>query len=564
MKRSRGNLIAGFLCLIGTTVTAGEVAAAAPDLILRNSVVITMSPDRPQAEAVAISGERIVAVGSNREIDALADDSTKVIDLNGRTMIPGLIDTHIHAIRGGQTFRFETYWYNAKDLGDAMASLRAAAEKRPAGQWVAVVGSWHPHQFAEKRSPTVAELSQAVPDRPVYVQYLYDYALLNEAGIKALGLDKPNATAPHGITVERDEKGQATGKLLGGIGPFNMLFGRISHSSDEERKASLEAFFQQLNGSGVTGVIDPSAGPAQSYDALFALNDEDRLTVRVGYRIPAQSPGNEADWFAAAMAFRQPRHGDGMISFLGLGESLVFGMNDGVTMGAGFNPSPEARTELVKVATFAAQKRIPVEIHAYTDDAASAILDAFETVARTYPLRDLRWSIAHLNTGSVRTLERMKALGLAYTVQMGPFFEAPAILEANGPEIAQTSAPARAALDRDIVVAGGTDSTRIGVFGVWQAIEYQLTGVSLGGTVRKNADQLLDRHEALKLYTANAAWIAFGEDERGSLSAGKLADITVLDSPYLTMPVTDIHKLRSQLTLLGGQVVHDELGQVAD
>ncbi|GAA4128801.1 amidohydrolase [Aminobacter aganoensis] len=545
------------MTLMCSPLALSAALAQAPDLILRNGEVITMDPANPQAQALAISGERIVAVGSNQDIDALAAKDTQVVDLAGKTVIPGLIDTHVHAIRGGQTFQFETYWYDEGTLEQALAKLSSAAAKRDAGQWVAVVGSWHPDQFSEKRAPTVAELTKAVPDHPAYVQYLYDYALVNAKGIAALRLDEPGAELPPGIVVEKDAEGRATGRLSGGIGPFNVLFARISASGDEQKKASLETFFTKLNEAGVTGFVDPSAGPPASYEPLFALRDAGKLTVRAGYRIPAQRPGNEAEWFAGMMAFRQPHYSDGMVSFLGLGEALVFGMNDGVQMGPGFNPPQAARDELVKVATFAAQKRIPVEIHAYTDDAAKAILDAFETVSKSFPLDDLRWSIAHLNTGSAETLDRMKKLGLAYTVQMGPFFEAPAIKEASGAEVAEASPPTRLALDKGLMVAGGTDSTRIGVFGVWRAIEYQLTGTSLGGTVQRRPDLLLNREEALRLYTSNAAWIAFDEDERGALAAGKLADLAVLDKPYMTVPVEQVHTIRSVLTLLGGKVVYD-------
>lgn len=561
-KFLRSVLLAG-VPLLCALLPFGTASAETVDLILRNGDLITMDPDRPSAQALAISNDRILAVGSNEDIDALSADGTRIVDLKGRTVIPGLIDTHIHAIRGGQTFRFETYWYGLSTLLDALATLQAAAEKRDPDQWVAVVGSWHPDQFDEKRAPTVEELTKAVPDHPAYVQYLYDYALVNAKGIAALHLDEPGAELVPGITVERDAQGRATGKLLGGIGPFNALFARLSATTDEKKKESLRAFFSKLNAAGVTGFIDPSAGPASSYEPLFALRDEGKLTLRAGYRIPAQRPGKEAEWFANTMAFRPARHSDGMLSFLGIGEALVFGMNDGVTMGPGFNPSQEARDGLVKVATFAAQRRIPVEIHAYTDDAAKAILDAFETVAMSYPLKDLRWSIAHLNTGSADTLDRMKKLGLAYTVQMGPFFEAPAIKAANGVEVAEATPPTRYALDKGLVVAGGTDSTRIGVFGAWQAIEYQLTGRSLGGAVQCKVQYLLTREEALKLYTANAAWIAFDERERGTLTAGKLADLAVLDKPYMTIPADQVHTIRSVLTLLGGKAVHDPDAMVA-
>ncbi|WP_299842527.1 amidohydrolase [uncultured Paracoccus sp.] len=540
----------------------GPAAAETADLILRNGRIITMDPGQPRAEAVALAGERILAVGSDAQIAALAGDGVKTVDLEGKTVIPGLIDTHTHAIRGGQTFHDETYLFGITSLPGAFDQLRAAAAERGPEGWVVVGGSWHPNQFEEKRAPTVAELGEALPDHPIYLQYLYDYALVNPKGIELLGLDEPGADLGHGLRIERDADGKATGRLLGGIGSFNMLMGQLTAHDESQRTESLEDFFAALNAAGLTGVIDPSAGSPASYEPLFDLRDQGKLSLRVGYRIPAAVPGSEAEWFQNIMAFRPPHWDDGALAFLGLGENLVFGVNDGVQMGPGFDPSPEARAELVKVATYAAERRIPVEIHAYTDDAARVILDAFEEVAKTNPLDDLRWAIAHLNTGSARTLDRMKALGLAYSVQMGPYFEGPAILEANGPEVSALSPPVRLALDRGIRVAGGTDSTRIGVFGVWQAIEYHLTGTSLGGGVQRPDDQLLTRDEALAMYTRDAAWLAFAEADRGTITAGKLADLVVLDQPYETIPADQVHGIRSVLTLLGGKPVHDPSGLI--
>jgi len=396
----------------------GATFAQDADIVLRNGLLLTQDPKSPRATAIAIHGQRILAVGTDRSMEQHVGPGTKVIDLRQRTVVPGLIDTHAHAIRGGQTYTFETYWYDETSLAAALTKLGRDAWARPTDQWVAVVGSWHPEQFDENRAPNRADLDQAVPNHPAYVQYLYDYALVNSAGVEALGLDKPGAQLPQGITVERDANGQATGHLSGGIAPFNALFARLSQSTD--RYQSLKAFFSDLNARGVTGFIDPSAGPPEAYEPLFLMRDRSELTLRAGYRIPAVINGGEAEWFRHVMAYRPPRHDDGQVAFLGLGENLVTAMNDGVLMAPGFKPSPEARSELVKVARFAAERRIPLEIHAYTDDAASAILDAFELVARDHDLRPLRWSIAHLNTGSDRTLQRMARLGLAYSVQMGP------------------------------------------------------------------------------------------------------------------------------------------------
>jgi predicted amidohydrolase YtcJ len=560
-------LLCGGLLAAGTSVGGGFPFGGSgveePDLILVNGEILTVDQRQPRAGAIAITDDEITAIGSSRSVARLAGRGTQTINLRGRTVIPGLVDGHTHAIRGGQTFDDETYWLDARSLEEALARVTEAAEGREPDEWVAVVGSWHPNQFTEKRAPTVADLTEASPTNPVYVQYLYDYALVNEAGIEALGLNTSQAPPVPGIVVERDANGQATGRLLGGIGPFNTLVASILPASFEERKDSLENYFSALNASGVTGFIDDSAGPATSYETLFALNDEGRLSLRAGFRVPAQAPGNESAFFESLMAFRAPRERGGPTPFVGMGEAVVFGVNDGVRMGPGFQATPEALAELKEVATLAASRRIPLEIHAYTDDAASQILDVFEEVDAVHPIGDLRWAMAHLNTGSPETIARMRALGMAFSVQMGPYFEGPAILEANGPEVALRAA-ARAALDQGLVVAGGTDATRIGDYRVWPAVEFQVTGASLGNAVVRPPDQRMTRMEALRSYTLDSAWLAFDDDDRGSLEVGKLADLAVLDAPYLRVPATRIGDIRALLTLRGGEAVYDPRSWVSD
>ncbi|MFV0569555.1 MAG: amidohydrolase family protein [Citrobacter portucalensis] len=218
--------------------------------------------------------------------------NTKEINLTGQTVIPGLIDAHLHGIRGGRTFLFETYWFDAKNLPDALNKLSQSATKKNTAQWVAVAGSWIPEQFAEKRNPTVQELNQAVPQHPAYIQSLYDYALLNQKAIETLKLNSPQPDVPAGIVIERDDKGLATGKLRGTIGSFNQLFAQISQTSDVEK--NLNAFVRYLNKRGVVGFIDPSAGHEQAYRDFFKLQQQQPLRIRVGYRLSAP-PGNETE-----------------------------------------------------------------------------------------------------------------------------------------------------------------------------------------------------------------------------------------------------------------------------
>lgn len=526
------------------------------DIVIHNAQILTMNPEQPRATALAVRAGYLSAVGNDADVQAHIGPETQVLDANGHVVIPGLIDAHLHGIRGGQTYLFETYWHDALSLQSGLLDLQRAAQARSPDQWVAVVGSWIPEQFAEKRGPTVADLDRFVPDHPAYVQSLYDYALVNHRGIEVLALDTPHPLVPTGITVERDAQGKATGKLLGGIGPFNALFAHISQGLNQE--ANLRAFFKDLNARGVTGFIDPSAGGPAAFEPLFSLHQQGALSVRVGYRLSPPPGGNETAWVQAHMAFRPSVHDDGYLAFLGLGESLIMGMNDGVRMAPGFASSSTDQKEMRKALAYAAKRRIPVELHAYTDDSAASILDAIEEVALEHPIKDLRWSLAHLNTGSLVTLRRMHDLGLAFSVQMGPYFEGPAILTANGLRVAEQTPPSKAAIEMGIRVAGGTDATRIGVAGVWQAIEYQVSGRSLGGIVQRRADLLLTPEQALTLYTRDAAWLAFADETRGSLIVGKLADLAVLDRDPLRIPVDQLHQTQSLLTLLGGRVVHGE------
>ena len=545
-------------CSLAALVIANAALAAdRPSRILVNGAILTMDKSDSVAQAIAIDGERIIAVGSNADIKKLAGRRTEVIDVGGRTVIPGLIDSHLHAIRGGQTYKFETYWYDATTLETALDELRSTASRKGPGKWIAVAGSWAPQQFAELRAPTVEDLNRAVPDNPAYVQYLYDYALLNDKGMQALGFDRDGASFP-GIEIERNAQGKVTGKVLGNIGSFSGLFAKISASKEEEAKDSLAAYFAMLNSRGVTGIVDAAGGGAGAaiYDPLFALWREGRLPLRVGYRISAQTPGNEAAWFANSLAYLPPLLGDDKLKFVGLGEVLVFRVNDGVRVAPGFKAADDGKEELFKLATLAAQRKYSLEVHAYTNDAAKQILDVFERVAQNRDLHDLRWCIAHISTGTAETFERMKKLGICYSVQMGPYWEAFQIAATNGLAVGDYVPPIKLALKAGLMVIGGTDSTRIGEFNTWRAIEYRVTARPVGKSVQPSNNAGISRLDALRLYTANAAWVSFDENKRGAIEPGKVADLAVLDQPYLKMQAEQIHTLKSVFTMTAGKVVH--------
>jgi predicted amidohydrolase YtcJ len=559
----RQNNLMTFALLLMGAFTLPAAAAACDDMadtLLLHGNVLTVDRNDGIAQAIAIRRNRFVAVGSDRELAKYTCPDTTVIDLGGRTVIPGLTDAHIHAIRDGQSYRFETHWNDVPTLASALRILADEAVRRPPTEWLVVAGGWHPDQFEEKRAPTSSDLTAAVPDHPVIVEFQYDWALLNKKGQEVLDLTGAAPKLPAGVIAERSPDGQPTGVLQGGIGPLSVLLAQISKIDPEQRKESLLAFLNLLSSYGVTGVVDAAGGGSNAavYDPLFSLWRENRLPVRVAFRVSAQSPANEPDWYRQTLAYMPPSFGDEKLHFAGLGEIVVFGMNDGTRLAPGFAPTAEAKERFYDIASWAAQRGYLLEIHAYTDDAANHILDVLERVAINYPLKDLRWSIAHISTGTARTFARMKSLGLAYNVQQNLYFEAPQLKQIVGHAAARRSPPTKLALDAGLVVAGGTDATRVSPFNPMLALCYQIDGHAVADSVERESALGVARAQALRMYTVNSAWLVRDDDKRGSIEVGKLADLAVLDADLMRVPVDQIGKIRSVLTIMDGRIVHAE------
>src|SRR5438874_11731552 len=226
-----------------------------PELILINGRIATVDHSRPFAEAVAIQNGRFISVGSNEEIMRLRASNTETIDLAGRTVIPGLNDSHMHPIRGGLNYNMELRWDGVPSLADALRMLKEQAARTPAPQWVRVVGGWTEFQFAERRMPTLDEINEAAPDTPVFVLHLYDRALLNGAALRAVGYGKDSPEFPAG-EVQRDSRGNPTGLLIAKPNA-KILYSTLARgpkSSPEAQLNSSRLFFRELNRFGLTSV----------------------------------------------------------------------------------------------------------------------------------------------------------------------------------------------------------------------------------------------------------------------------------------------------------------------
>jgi predicted amidohydrolase YtcJ len=539
-----------------TAVAAGLLAATAlsaqsPDTILVNGKILTADAAFSTRQAIAIRGGNIAATGSTADIKALAGPKTRVIDLAGRTVIPGLIDSHMHAIRAALSFATEVNWIGAPSLADAYGRIHEAAQSKPAGSWLIVAGGWTPQQFKEKRLPTASELREAAPNNPVYVQLGYGWVVMTPAAFNTLNIRSEAELPPHG-KLELDASGKPTGAISGGQDAIISLFDKLPLPNFAQQVEGTRKFFRELNRLGLTGVVDPGGNNVtpQSYEAIFKVWREGRLTLRVAYALCGMTPGKEFDEYKSLLQLLPMGFGDGMLRFNGLGERITWAMNNNT------RPTPEESEKYFQIVKWAAERDMSVTMHSNNDFAANQILTIFERVNAEVPIGNLRWSLAHLEDASPATLRRMKALGVGWTVQDANYFGGERFLQQNGAAAARRSPPVETAKEIGVAIGAGTDAHRVASYNPFTALQWFLDGKTVGGVALRGPEETPGRADALRFYTQGSAWFAHDENTRGSLEAGKLADLAVLSKDYMTAPVNEIGGIESLLTMVGGKVVY--------
>lgn len=539
--------VAGLLAVLALS---GAALAQPPDTILLNGKIVVY--DAEPAQALAVRDGRITALGRSAEIGALAGPSTRVIDLGGRTVIPGLIDSHIHAIRAGLTFQTEVHWIGVRTLAEALERLREKAKAAPKGSWLVVAGGWTERQFAEGRRPTQAEIAGAAPGHRVYVQQLYSRVLLSAGGARALGIADDAALAAAALTAERDGEGRPTGWLTGDNRAISNLFDRLPRPTMAQKVEGTRAFFRALNAVGLTGVIDPGGYnlPVADYQPLFEIWRAGGLTLRVRYSLCAPRRGHELADFKELTQVLPMGFGDDWLRFNGIGENVTWGMYNNDT------PSEAQKDQLAETLRWAVARSMTATFHWHNQRSVGHLLEVLERVNAETPVARLRWSIAHLNDGSPDSLARMKAMGVGWLIQSAFYFRGEAFLGQRGAEAAATAPPIVSALRLGLPVGGGTDAHRVMWYSPFVSLQWMLDGKTLGGVAMRAEAERPTRLEALRLYTEGSAWFAFDDDARGALAVGRLADLAVLGKDYLTVPVEEIGTIVSLLTMVGGRIVY--------
>src|ERR1700761_6210542 len=539
-----------FAALLASLAFATAASAQTSDTVLFNGKIVTVDHDFSIREAIAISAGRGVATGSTAARKKLGGDHARLIDLGGRTVIPGLTDGHIHGIRAALTFGTEVNWIGVPTLKNALARSRDAAKTQSPGSWIIVAGGWTEEQFAEKRRPTPKEIAEAAPDHPVYIQHLYDWALLSPKAMELLRIHDDADVVPGGKLI-RDADGKPTGELEAGGNALGRIFDKLPRPTAEQQVESSRKFFREMNSLGITAITDGggvSMYPA-NYQALFQIWHDKQLTVRVAYHLCAPKPGSEIEDLQTLTAMLPQNFGDDMLHFNGPGEILIWAdWTDG-------DITSDGKEKLGEMLRWAASKGYSIQIHWNPDRTVHELLDVVANVNKDYSVRDLRWSVLHLYNASEENLKRMQALGLIWGVQDGLYFGGERLQKDVGTDAAKQMPRIATALKMGIVVTGGTDAHRVSSYNPFVALQWYLDGTTIGGVTTRGEIEAPSRRQALEMYTRNTAFMANDDDRRGTLEPGKLADLAVLSADYLTAPVNEVGKIRSVLTMVGGKVV---------
>jgi len=553
------------LCLLLILTVIQVAAQQKADLIIYNGKIATMAKPGEFKQAIAMKNGLILATGTTQAIvKSFQNSITKLVDAGGKTVIPGLNDSHMHAIREGLNFNMELRWDGVKTLKRAMEILKEQAARTPPGAWVKVVGGWNEFQFTEKRQPTIDEINAAVPDKPVFITYLYGKAFLNKKGIEVLGYNK-NTNYP-GSIVELDKDGKPTGLLYAKETPMAIyrtlaLTGTLT---PEERINSSEHFYREINSFGITSVVD-AAGGAQNYDADYqaslALAKAGKLTVRTSYYLFAQQKGKEFSDYEKWIALTHPNKNDHILmangyTVEGAGENLTATAADFENF---LEPrivlSPDMETDLEPVVRLLVKNRWPFRLHATYGESIDRMLNVFEKVNKDTPFNGLRWFFDHAETITDPELARVKALGGGVAVQFRMYFQGELYTKMYGQPKTQLP-PIKKMLAMGVPVGMGTDAPRISTYNPWMALHWLLTGKTIGGMQFWPKEQVLDKFTALQLYTTGSAWCSGEENVKGKLIKGMYADMVILSDDYFTAPAEKIKHITALMTIVNGKVVY--------
>lgn len=534
------------------------------DLIVFNANIYTSNFAQPEASAFAVKGGRIYSVGTDDEILDLKNTDTQIIDAGGRRLIPGINDAHMHLLNEAN-YTYNVRWDGVPTLNQALTMLSEQAKRTPEDHWVKVIGGWSPYQFEENRFPTMEELREAAPNRPLLVQYAYNRVFMNELAMEVVGVGTDRFPDFQVIEFEKDGQGNYTGVVYGDTFGFLALETLVPQPSFDEQLSSLVYTIHGLNRFGVTSVFDcGSRGYPAAHVTAAALMRENRFNLRLSF-VDMQ--------FGSASMVDAEINAITKTSLVSPGQNL----NPSMTHGHVFRGAKALEAEVHDHENFdrpavildperihlhverdiakLVRRRIPFRMHVSYNENITPFLDALEKLNESVPLDGLKWSIEHAETITPENIARVKALGGGIALDPKMALHGDGFIKTYGREKALETPRLRALVDSGIPLALTTDAFRATTFNPWVAISWVVTGKSVSGTEVLAKHNHLSRVEALNLFTRGAAWFTDAEAEMGRIAPGNLADFALLDRDYFSVPEDEIKSVTSVLTVLDGRVV---------
>ncbi len=522
-----------FLLPLLVTACGSELEQPAADAVFINGKILTVDSDFSVVEALAVTGTRIVAVGDSESVAAMVGDDTQVVDLQGKTVIPGLIDNHMHFIRAAQRWNLQARIDGINSRSEALAIIAEKAASMPPGDWLMVQGGWRENQFADQPGGfTLEELDAAAPNNPLFLQITYQAVYANSLALEAVGVS-PSEGARH-----------VGPPLISGQPPYGLLNEQMPTVSDAQIEQNLLDFINVLNQAGLTSVYDVGRPPEGDISLLEKMSVDGPLPIRVWHTLKYQAYDPEgADAAVELVKNSTANSTDDYLGMFGLGEHVYLPFFDlpGMTEPYG----DDVVSELMKIATVAAEGGFHIHEHTMLDTTIRTFLGPLEELNKTIPLAPLRWSLAHVLNISDESIQRAKDIGLTAAVHSVAMY-APS----------QFQPPIRAIQDSGMVWGLGTDATIVAHYQPFITLGWVVSGKSINGETV--IEETVTREEALIAHTRNNAFLMWKEDDLGTLEVGKLADLVVLDRDYMTIPVDEIFDINPILTMVGGRVVYEQ------
>ncbi len=551
-------------------------------MLLFNGRVLTLDQDFSVHQALAIRGSRILAVGGSEELESLADPHTRKIDLQGHTVIPGIVDTHAHMDREGLK-KILPSLEEARSISEILPVIKREAELKKPGEWVVTMPVGDPPNYAdipsklaEKRYPTRWELDTVAPDNPVYIKGIWSpwnvppsISVANSYALKLAGIDRNTQSPHHSVRIECHDRGDPTGVIADNnmfpVTEFSLMrvVPRFSH---DERIRALKHSMQLYNSVGTTTIYEGHGVAPEVLEAYKAVWDEDDMPVRSHLAIsPTWSSMREAEndmsrWGCCASGYG---FGDDMLRLCGFfiqfrGQRHVAPLRSAelpFTGWAGFAVSYNSYSRFLALLRLAAKHRLRVHTLASTVEAMEKVLRAFEVLQEEFPVAEQRWVLEHVRDITPAQLERMRQLGVVCeTIPLTHFWLRGAEY-LKDPERANRAVPHQSCLQYGLPFAMGTDNKPYNPFSTfWSAV----TRIERNSAQVIGPKQCLSRAQALQAFTMGGAYLCGVEKSRGSLEPGKLADLAVLSQDSLKVSEDRLPETRSHITIVGGRVVYSD------